>query len=58
MLPSKLFFALLGRHAFFFIFHLVEEGKGEEEGGGNGGRVLTIRESSWCDTLVVMKILL
>jgi len=36
----------------------VDEGKEEEEGGGNGSQVLAIRESGWCDTLVVVKILL
>ena len=33
------------------------EGKGEDEGGGNDGRFLAIRESGWCDTLVVVNML-
>jgi len=36
----------------------MEEGKGEDEGGGNGRRDLTMRESSLCDTLIVVMNLL
>ena len=34
----------------------MEERKGD--GGGNGGRALTMRESGWCVTLVVVMNLL
>ena len=36
----------------------MEDGKGEEEGGGNGGRTLAIWESGWCATLIMVKVLL
>jgi len=36
----------------------MEEEKGENEGGGNGGQALAMRESGWCTTLVVVMNLL
>jgi len=41
-----LFFVLLGCHVFFFLLHQMEEGKGEDEGGGTGVLALAMRESS------------
>ena len=39
---------------YLFFIHQMEEEKGEDEGGGNGGQDLAMRESSWRATLVVM----
>ena len=36
----------------------MEKGKGEDEDGGNGVRVLAVWESGWCFTLVVVMNLL
>jgi len=36
----------------------VEEGKGEDEGGGDGGWALAMREYDLCDTLVIVMNLL
>ena len=53
-LASKfLFSALLGCRVFFFL-HQMEDEKGKDEGGGNSGRALTVWESGWCTTLVVV----
>ena len=32
----------------------MEEAKGEDKGGGIGGRALVVRESDWRDALVVV----
>jgi len=59
ILASKfLFFALLDLRVLFFPLHRMEEGRRNDEGGGNSGRALVMRESSWCATLVVVMILL
>ena len=58
LLQNFLFFVFLDRHVFFFILHQVEVGKGEDEGGGDGGRALSMQESGWCATLVVVMNLL
>ena len=57
-ISASKFSALLARHVFFFLLHQMEEGKGEDEGGGNGGRTLVMQKSSWSITLVVMMNLL
>ena len=38
----------------FFLHHQMEEGKEEDEGEGDGGQALTMREYGWCVILVVM----
>jgi len=52
---SKLLsFGLLDHHVFLFLFHQMEEGNGEDKGGETGGRVLAVRESGWCNALVIV----
>ena len=42
----------------FFLLHQMEEGKGEDEGGGDGSRALATLESIQCVILVIMMNLL
>ena len=46
------FFCWIGMS--FSLLHQVEEGKGEDEDGGNGGRALDVRETDWRNMLVVI----
>jgi len=49
----KVFPSLLSWHVFPLL-HQVEERKGEDGDGGNGCRVLTIRETDWRNISVVV----
>ena len=44
----------MGRYVFFFLLHQREKGKREDEGRGDGGRALAMREPGWCVTLVIV----
>ena len=40
------------------LFYQMEEENGEDEGGGDGSQAFTMRESGWCDILVIVMIML
>jgi len=42
----------------FFLLHLMEKGKGDNESGGTSGQAFAMRECGWCATLVVVMNLL